>query len=570
MVQQQKNNTDKILSIFLAIWLLMNLVQAAFMDLHADEAYYWMYSRFLDWGYFDHPPMVALFIKIGDSFAHNALSLRVTTVVSTALAVYVLWKIVSEDVKNIRLFILLISSVVVFHVYGFITTPDAPLFLFTVLFFYAYKQYAKVDSYKWAAILALIIACLFYSKYHAILIIFFTVISNFKLFRRPSFWLVIAIAFGAFLPHIWWQVQNHYPSFYYHIIDRSADAYQFEFTYQYLLAQLALAGPLVGWYLYRSAAAYKSSDVFNRALIFNFFGIFIFFFITSFKGRVEAHWPLPGMICMVSLAYLNLAGKTMTKWLNRLFITNIILIVIVRLILIVPVPVLERISLIGDYFGTQNWARAIHAKAGDAPVVFLDSFQLPSKYNFYNNTTKGFGYDSRNYRKNQYDIWPLEDSLRNKRIYYVLQHTQGNHKQDTINTDKGVFYGSWFDHVRLYQKVDISPVSIESEWVAGSNKLIKVKISNPYNIAISFANENQQYQCYIEYGYKQQGKLIGVLRPVYLPAKEIKIPAKESVDVDFQIQAPRLPGNYKLIFSIRTEPFNGSRNSSHIGIVVVP
>jgi hypothetical protein len=21
-----------------------------------DEAYYWVYSKFLDWGYFDHPP----------------------------------------------------------------------------------------------------------------------------------------------------------------------------------------------------------------------------------------------------------------------------------------------------------------------------------------------------------------------------------------------------------------------------------------------------------------------------------------------------------------------------------
>ncbi|MGY4386578.1 hypothetical protein ACVWYN_003633 [Pedobacter sp. UYP24] len=570
MVQQQTHNRDRILIIFLAIWVLMNLVQATFMDLHADEAYYWMYSRFLDWGYFDHPPMVALFIKIGDSLAHNALSLRFTTVISTALALYVLWKLLSEEIRDIRLFILLTSSLVVFHMYGFITTPDAPLLLFTVLFFYAYKKYAELDSYKWAVILAVIIACLFYSKYHAILIVFFTVISNFRLFRRPSFWLVIAIAFIAFLPHVWWQVQNHYPSFYYHIIDRSADAYQFEFTYQYLLAQLALAGPLVGWYLYSAAAAYKSNNLFTRALVFNFFGIFIFFFITTFKGRVEAHWPLPGMICMIALAYLNLAGKAMPKWLDRLFIANIILIVVVRLVLIIPVPFLERINLIGDYFGTQNWAMAIHAKAGDAPVVFVDSFQLPSKYNFYNNTTKGFGYDSRNYRKNQYDIWSLEDSLRNKKVYYVLQHSEGHNDQDTIYTDKGVFYGRWLDHVRLYQKVDISPLSMESKWVAGSTKTVKVKISNPYDEAISLNNTGQQYKCYIEYGYKQQGKLIAALESVSLPAGEIKIPAKEAVNLDFVIKAPKLPGNYKMIFSIRTEPFYGSRNSSHIGIVVVP
>ncbi|MHA4896174.1 ArnT family glycosyltransferase [Pedobacter sp. PWIIR3] len=570
MVQQSKQDSDRILIIFLAIWVLMNLVQAGFMDLHPDEAYYWMYSRFLDWGYFDHPPMVAVFIKIGDSFAHNALSLRFMTVVSTATSIFVLWKLLSAEVRDIRMFIMVISSVVVFHMYGFITTPDSPLLLFTVLFFYAYRKYTERDNYKWAAILAVIIACMLYSKYHAILILFFTVISNLKLFKRPSFWVIIAIALIAFLPHIWWQVQNHYPSFYYHIIDRSADAYQFEFTYQYVLAQLALAGPLVGWYLYRSAAIHKSSDLFTRALVFNFFGIFIFFFISTFKGRVEAHWPLPGLICMASLAYLNLAGRPLPKWLDRLFIGNIVLIIVVRLALIVPIPFLERINFIGDYFGTERWAKSVHAKAGNSPVIFLDSFQLPSKYNYYNNTTSGFAYDSRNYRKNQYDIWPLEDSLRNKRVYYVLQHSEGNKRQDTIETDKGIFYGRRLKGVRLYQKVDISPVSMEPEWVAGSERTVKVKISNPYNKMISFDNEGQQYKCYIEYGYKQLGKLVAALKPVHYIAKKIQIPAKEAVYLDFRIRAPEIPGDYKLIFSIRTEPFYGSRNSSHIGVVVVP
>lgn len=569
-MQQQKQTTDRYLFIFLLVWVFVNLVQAAFMDLHADEAYYWMYSKFLDWGYFDHPPMVAFFIKIGDSIAHSALSLRFVTVISTTLAIYVLWKTLSARLKNIRLFVLLISSLLVFHMYGFITTPDAPLLLFIVLFFYAYQHYVKADSYKWAVILALIIACLLYSKYHAILILFFTVISNLKLFKRPSFWLIIAIAFLAFLPHVWWQVQNNYPSFYYHIIDRSADAYQFEFSYQYILGQLALAGPLAGWYLYRSAAIKKSDDLFIRALLFNFFGIFIFFFLSTFKGRVEAHWTLPGMVCLVALAYLQMAGKVVPKWLDRLLLGNVALILLVRLVLIVPVPFLERISFIGDYFGAADWAKAIHAKAGDAPVVFSDSFQLPSRYNYYNNTVKGFAYNSRNYRKNQYDIWPLEDSLRNKRVYYVLQHSEGNSSQDTIATSRGVFYGRWLEHTRMYQKVEINPVNMDKQWGAGSKVTVKVKISNPYDETISFSNTGAQYKCYLEYGFKKQGKLIAALKPVDVLAEGIRIKPKESVYMNFHIQAPQLAGDYKMIFSIRTEPFAGSRNSSHISVKVAP
>jgi hypothetical protein len=53
-------NTNKnVIFLFLGIWLLINLIQAYFTGIAHDEAYYWMYSNNLAWGYFDHPPMVS-------------------------------------------------------------------------------------------------------------------------------------------------------------------------------------------------------------------------------------------------------------------------------------------------------------------------------------------------------------------------------------------------------------------------------------------------------------------------------------------------------------------------------
>ena len=46
-------------ALFLAALGILNLLQAGFTTLNNDEAYYWMYSKFLAWGYFDHPPMIA-------------------------------------------------------------------------------------------------------------------------------------------------------------------------------------------------------------------------------------------------------------------------------------------------------------------------------------------------------------------------------------------------------------------------------------------------------------------------------------------------------------------------------
>src|SRR3982751_62509 len=88
--------SDKPIWYFLLLWTILNAIQAYTLEVHADEAYYWLYSRFLDWGYFDHPPMVAIFIRIGDSIMHNEFGLRMMTVLSSSLSVYVLWLIVKR------------------------------------------------------------------------------------------------------------------------------------------------------------------------------------------------------------------------------------------------------------------------------------------------------------------------------------------------------------------------------------------------------------------------------------------------------------------------------------------
>ena len=62
--------------IFYGAWLLLNLVQSAATGLIDDEAYYWVYSQFPAWGYFDHPPMVAILIKAGYSIFANELGVR--------------------------------------------------------------------------------------------------------------------------------------------------------------------------------------------------------------------------------------------------------------------------------------------------------------------------------------------------------------------------------------------------------------------------------------------------------------------------------------------------------------
>jgi len=63
-------------------WAILNLLSAPFTGLAHDEAYYWMYSKKLDWGFYDHPPAVALIIKAGYFLFENAFGLRFVSVLT--------------------------------------------------------------------------------------------------------------------------------------------------------------------------------------------------------------------------------------------------------------------------------------------------------------------------------------------------------------------------------------------------------------------------------------------------------------------------------------------------------
>src|SRR5688572_18526729 len=127
--------------IFYGAWLLLNLVQSAATGLIDDEAYYWVYSQFPAWGYFDHPPMVAILIKAGHSIFANELGVRLFFAIMSTIAVWMIEKLLPE--KDDLLFYTVMLSMGVLQIGGIIAIPDTPLIFFTVLYFYQYKKFIE-------------------------------------------------------------------------------------------------------------------------------------------------------------------------------------------------------------------------------------------------------------------------------------------------------------------------------------------------------------------------------------------------------------------------------------------
>ena len=129
--------------IYLSIWVVLNILTAILTELYPDEAYYWLYSKYLDWGYFDHPPFVALLIKLTSFLGQNELAVRLPFIFLLTATIWLVYELAKV---NVHLYFLTVFSIFSLNTVGFLALPDTPFLFFGVLFLYTYKSYLEKET----------------------------------------------------------------------------------------------------------------------------------------------------------------------------------------------------------------------------------------------------------------------------------------------------------------------------------------------------------------------------------------------------------------------------------------
>jgi hypothetical protein len=438
--------------IFFGSWFLLNLIQARMTGLFEDEAYYWVYSKFPAWGYFDHPPMIALFIKAGFFLFRNEMGVRLLVVIASTIVLMIVEAMLPK--KNDTLFYAIVCSMATLQLGGFMSLPDIPMMLFTAMYFLVYRRFLNHTSVKNSFLLGLIIALMLYSKYQTVLIIFFTLVSNLRLLMKPQTYLFICIAFICFLPHLIWQIQNGFISLQYQLIERHTGSdYRLAFTLDYLTGQFLFAGPFAGPLILWAGFAYRPSDLFEKSLKYTLAGIYGFFLLMTLKGRVEANWTAPAFVPLIILSFLYLRSKeSVSRWIFRLAPVTLICVLVLRVYLVLNIQPLSWLAK-DEVHGNRQWSAIIQKKANGLPVFFIDSYQRASMYWFYTGQPS-FSMNTPNYHRNNYNIWPIEDSFQNKAAYGVGSY-DSLVLNDPIFTPKGLMGGIVIPHYVSFSKLNI-------------------------------------------------------------------------------------------------------------------
>jgi hypothetical protein len=438
-------------TVFYAVWLLAGFLHAGLSGLLDDEAYYWMYGRFPAWGYFDHPPLVGVLTRAGDGLFSGSLGVRFFFVLLSTATILGIDSLVGK--RDDRLFYAIALGIGLLQFGGVIAVPDIPLMFFAVLFFLSYRSFTKHQGAGQILLLGLTTAGMFYAKYHGVLIVLFTVLSHPRLLLRWQTYAAGLVALLLFMPHLHWQYTHDFPSFRYHLFERNAARYKTEYTIEYLLGQVVLAGPLIGWLLIPAAFRSRAADHTESALKYCLAGIYVFFLLSTFKGRVEANWTAPAFIPLVVLSHRYLSeSPRASQWVYRLLLPSLLIVLSLRVYMMLdidPVPGVPK----DEFHRNPEWAAAVKDKAAGMPVVFVNSYQRASQYVFH---TEGeaFGLNDLFYRRNNYNFWPLESKLTGRPVL-VLSAEDTLHFKDSVTSPRPTLRALVVDRYFSFSQVDI-------------------------------------------------------------------------------------------------------------------
>jgi hypothetical protein len=360
---------------------------------------------------------------------------------------------------------------------GFLDFPDGPLGFFLVCFLIGYRRFLAREDWPAVLLMGCATALMLYSKYHGILVVGFTVLSNLKLLRSPKFWLSMLLALVLCLPHLAWEYAHQFTTFQYHLEDRAAPV-STRHLFEYVSQQLLAIGPGLIFIPF----VYRTEDRFERALQLICLGTFGFFLVTALKMFVHFHWTSIAVFPLLLLASKYYADDKRNRLFQVLVLPLGVAVVLLRLYLMFWIFPGNHTSV--DYYhGRPLWAEDIEGVAGDRPVFFGKDARESSLYQFYSGHL-GVALQGDRRHQSQYELWNYEDSLQGRPVVIVLGRRFAGSAELRTRMGKTVHYFIAPDFAS-YFNIPLE-VTFPSAVKSGDSVAVAVRVSNPRSTAVRF------------------------------------------------------------------------------------
>ena len=381
-----------VVAVVLGLTLVRILVAGGTL-LSSDEAYYWLWTRPLQLSYYDHPAMVAYWIKAGTAvLGETALGVRLSAVLGSLLVSALAWDTARLAFASRRvgaLAALWLNGTILFCAMGVIITPDTPLMLFWSAALWCLIRLLRHGNARWLYGLGVALGLGALSKYTMALILP-GILAAFILFpalrpwwRRGHFYLAILVSLICLAPLLVWNMENGFVSFdkqMEHAFATGVDHPWLSFG-QYIAGQAGLLTPLVfpfclwgmGWALW---SGWRQQQPDRFLLGATSLPVAAFFAEHAFGGMVQAHWSGPAYVGGVIAAVGGWDSFRRSGVMDRLFLAAPALGLVICLAVyaqavtaVLPLPPhLDPLKRLG---GWDELALAVQQERERAPGAFL-------------------------------------------------------------------------------------------------------------------------------------------------------------------------------------------------------
>jgi 4-amino-4-deoxy-L-arabinose transferase-like glycosyltransferase len=383
--------------------ILVRELMAGLLPLTADEAYYWLWSKHLDFGYLDHPPAIAWLIAAGTAlFGDDPFGIRAAGVFLSALATILVWgaaRALLDDERRAFLAALLFNLTLMINVEMLAATPDMPSIVTSAALLFCLarlQQSGKPHWWLWAGAAA---GLSLLSKYSAFFLIAGTFLwilippraaadgTRKQWFRTPWPWAGAALALLIFLPNLLWQTNHGWETFLFQGRRVAGGHPTVRFIFEFLAAQLGLASPFI---LVLGAVGLarvrRDSNLFLAAMLT--WPAVIYFFIHALHDRVQGNWPCFLYPAFAILAVSQFSETGWRKWCGRLAapVAAIVLLLayVQALTGIVPLGARDPLArLLGAGFKPVADSLSGAADAAKAPAILTTDYETTAWLRFY-------------------------------------------------------------------------------------------------------------------------------------------------------------------------------------------
>ena len=317
------------------------------IELSEDEAYQWVWSKYIALSYFSKPPMIAYTQWLGTHlWGDTMFGVRFFSPLCSAITSLLLLRFISREANSRIAFFVVFAGMLtpLLAVGSILMTVDPLAVMFWTAAMVCGWKAVKEDSLKswgWMGIWA---GFGFLSKYSTPLLLFSWVFF-FLLYKparaylyKPGIYVAFGISLIFTIPVIIWNIQHEWISFH-HVVGHAEASKAWHPTLKYLGdftgAELGLLNPIFFCMTLCACIKFWKNRNALTLYLFSMGGpLFAVYWLYTFHSRVQPNWIAPAVISLFTLAGIYWGQQEFQhhKLTKRLFTVG----VLIGLIMVVP------------------------------------------------------------------------------------------------------------------------------------------------------------------------------------------------------------------------------------------